>query len=263
MKDEEAEAMMWERYRKGDQQARDELILYHLPLVRLLVSRISRNTGWASREDLMEEGVIGLVRAVERFDPNRGVKFQAFARRYIMGAVYDSPEMTRMVPRRQDENLRKVRLAHDELLKSLNRKPTLEEVAQKSRLTTTQVKNALDAGAIAFPSEHLSLEVEGSREGFERLQDLFESGKLSNVSGVEIRDIRWDATHPDYVRTLLVKEALAKLSEREALILTDSYWSGRSDQEISEQLGLSETALTRIRQRAIRKLRSLMKETRE
>jgi RNA polymerase sigma factor (sigma-70 family) len=256
--DEEIE--LWKALSEGDQQARQALILKYLVLVRISTNRILKLMPWASREDLMQDGLIGLMKAIERFDPKRGVAFSAFAKHYIRGAILDSKETTRHVSRRQEESYRQVRRAEDKLTVLLKRVPTVEEIAQEAALTVKQVVNAIEARSVAF-ADSFELVVEGSREGFERLQELFEAGELSEVAGVEVEDIEWKATDPNYVKTLLIEEAMARLTERETSIVMDYYWQGLTNEEIAEKSGLTHSNVMKIRQRAISKLRSFLQAT--
>jgi DNA-directed RNA polymerase specialized sigma subunit len=164
------------------------------------------------------------------------------------------------VSRRQEESYRQVRRAEDKLTVLLKRVPTVEEIAQEAALTVKQVVNAIEARSVAF-ADSFELVVEGSREGFERLQELFEAGELSEVAGVEVEDIEWKATDPNYVKTLLIEEAMARLTERETSIVMDYYWQGLTNEEIAEKSGLTHSNVMKIRQRAISKLRSFLQAT--
>lgn len=257
MREKEREIDLWRRYQRGDERAREELILYYLPLVRSWVSRVSRNATWANREDLAQDGIEGLIRAIERFDPDRGLEFSTFARHHIRGAIFDSAELTRNLPRLQRKNFIRVMRAHDDLGTKLKRKPTIEEIAQEAALSLEQVQNAIDASGIAFPesSNSISLVLRGSLEGFERLQELLKSGKLSRVAGAEVKAIQW--TEPqNFGETLLAQELLSTLEPREQHILTEFYWADRSDSELATELKLTLSNVRRIRLRALDKLAS-------
>src|SRR5438309_1979254 len=117
------ELSLWERYARGDEAARKELLLSYLPLVEVLAKRIARSTG-ANWEDLRQDGAIGLIKAISRFDLGQGVPFRAFAKHYIRGAIFDSSELTRDLARRQEEILRKFKQTEDELIQTLQRNPT-------------------------------------------------------------------------------------------------------------------------------------------
>jgi len=225
---------LWERYGQGEEAARKALILRYLPLVELLARRIARSADWTDWEDLKQDGIIGLMQAMVRFDPRRGVAFKTFARFYIRGAIFDSPELTRALARRQQEICRQVREAEAELTAMLQRQPTLEEVERATGLSAEQIYTALDAIGLTFA-------------------DTLADADTDTVA----------ATEPARSETTtLVREALAQLTEREAQIVIYYYVEGRSTREISRQLDLSVSNVTKIRQRAMRKLSKLLGEKR-
>jgi RNA polymerase sigma factor (sigma-70 family) len=217
------ELNLWERY----ETARKELILFYLPLVILLARRISRAVSWANWEDLRQDGVIGLMNAITRFDFSRGTPFRPFADPYIRGAIFDSSELTRNLARRQEEVCRKIRHAEAELTKTLHRNPTIEEVARQTGLTAEQIQNAIDAMGLAFAG------------GLPDAEDAQASG------AVEV---------PQPERTILAEEALSHLNEREQEIVRLYYWEDQSHEKIAEMLEIIPIEVTEIRKRAISKV---------
>src|SRR6266513_2650329 len=111
---------LWHRLRRSDDEARTQLIMLYLPLVDVLAKRLARITGgwW---EDLRQDGIIGLIKATKRFDPDRGVPFRVFAKQYIHGAILDGSEVTRDMARRQEEIYRKFRRTEETLTHALHR----------------------------------------------------------------------------------------------------------------------------------------------
>lgn len=224
----EDELRLWERFRTGDESARRDLILFYLPLVEVLAKRIARSANWAYWEDLRQDGVFGLMNAIGKFDSDRGVPFTGFARMHIIGAIYDSSELTRNLARTQHSNRTKITKATDELTKELQRNPTIEEVVEKTGLTIDQIENAIDAMRVAFA-------VEASDS-----QDSIESRR---------------AYAAQQERAAIVHDALALLSERERQVIHDYYWEGLKDPRIAEARGLTLSNVTKIRSRALDKLR--------
>ena len=224
----EIELDLWERFSQRDETARKELTLFYLPLVDEWAKRISKAASWANWKDLRQDGVMGLMKAVDRFDPNRGVEFKYFARSYIRGSIYDGSELTRDLARQQEEICRKIKRAEVELAKMLQRNPTVEEIAEKIELTVEKIRNALDAMGIAFA---------------ETLPDSKDQSAITLI----------EAAQPE--TTIVVRDALSQLSEREALVLSYYYLDEQSPQEIAEKLELTVSNVTKIRQRAIIKLR--------
>lgn len=187
--------------------------------------------GWAYSEDLKQEGVIGLMKAVERFDPSQGVKFKAFARTFIRGAIFDSSEFTRDLARRQKEIYRIIRQVEVELAKTLHRTPTIEEVAEKTGLTIQQIQNAIDAVGVAS------------------------AGELPDPEGAPASRMA-ETPHPE--RTIMLLEALSQLGAREQEIIRLYYWEDRSPQEIAQMLGLTISNAIKSRQRAVKKLSKVL-----
>lgn len=231
----EDELNLWERHGQRDEAAQKDLILFYLPLVDVLAKRIARSTG-ANWEDLRQDGAIGLIKAIARFDPRQGVPFRAFGKHYICGAIFDSSELTRDMARRQEEIYRKLRQTEDELTQTLQRLPRIEEVAEKAELTIEQIRNAIDARGVAFAGAMPDAE------------DMPASGRL-------------EAPRPE--RTIFLLEALAHLNEREQEIIRLYYWEDQPHEEIAQRLGLTTSNVAKIRQRAIGKLRKRLDVKRE
>jgi RNA polymerase sigma-B factor len=225
------EFRLWTLCRWGDDEARKELVLLYLPLAMFWARQISRTAPWANLEDLKQYGVIGLIKAVERYDPSKGIKFKSFARKFICGAIFDSPEFTRDLARRQKEICVAVRQADAELTLEFQRIPTIQEIAARTGLTIQQILNANDALAVAAVTERLDPE----------------AANFPLVPEPRRTD-----------RTIMLLEALSRLTEREQEIIRLYYWSDCSAQEIAQKLGLTETNVTKIRQRVIKKLGKLL-----
>jgi RNA polymerase sigma factor (sigma-70 family) len=231
----EDELNQWARNGHRDEAARRELVLFYLPLVDLLAKRIafSTRTSW---QDLRQEGAIGLMKAIERFDPRKGAPFKSFAKHHIRGAIFASTEITRDMSRRQRENHRRVMKADDELIQALQRHPTIEEVAKQAQLTKRQILDAIDARGVARPKAMPDAEYVPASVVLEA---------------------------PPLERTLALLEALAHLSEREQQIIRLYYWEDQSHDDIARALELTVANVTKIRQRAIVKLREILDEKRE
>jgi RNA polymerase sigma factor (sigma-70 family) len=220
----EDERSLWEHR----ETARKELILFYVPLVKLLAKRIAWSADWTNLEDLVQDGVIGLIKAIEKFDPDQGTPFIAFAKHYIRGAIFDGSELTRDMPRQPEEIYRKIRRAEDELTKQLQRHPTIEEVVEHTGLTVEKIQNALDAMSLAFAGE---------------LPDTDDSTASSSVQPA------------DQERVAMIHDALSHLSKSEPEIIHLYYWEDLPDKEIAARLGLTVSNVTKIRQRALDKLR--------
>ena len=227
----EDEIKLWRRYRQGNGEALEELVCFYLYLVELWVKRISRNAHWVNQEDLTQEGVIGLIKAVKKFDPDRGFEFSTYAQYRIREAIFDSPELTHSLPRFQYDNYRDIKDAIEKMIEELERMPTVEEVAEHVGLTGKQVENALAAISIAFAGG---------------LPETDEASQLYNsmVEGQE--------------RITLMRDAVSRLDEREAQVLALYYLHGQTHREIAKELGLGESNVSRICRRALKNLKKLL-----
>lgn len=229
MQDEEL--TLWKRYYAGDENGRDELILHYLYLVKGQVRIAGPKMPWVSEEDLMQEGVRGLITAITNYDFSLGSDFEAYAEKGIYGTVVRNAEVGRDMTRRQHENYRKVREAHDALMEELDRKPTHEEIVEKSGLSSLQVENALSASHISFAEEIPD--------------DYSESAARKNVAAIEDGKV-------------LIRELLLHLNDKEIMIVIDYYWVGLIDREIAEKYAMNEEAAKKTRQRAIEKMNNLI-----
>jgi RNA polymerase sigma factor (sigma-70 family) len=225
---------LWKRVRQGDISARNELVVKNATLVSYWVDRIAPQVPWADREDLMQDGALGLIRAVENFKPERGLEFTTFARYHSRGKIFDSPEITREVHRTQHERIRKVNASYDSLMLTLGRRPTPEEIGSDLGLTVDQVSNAMTAMAIAFT---VGLTPYADEE-------TLPNEPRSTIEG-----------HDDRI---MIAEALSTLSETEQLVL-NWHWHGYSDSDTARKLApMSQAAVSRARKRALKKLRTLL-----
>jgi len=226
-----ADAILWNNCSRGDDSACRELILSYLYLVKTWARRISRMANWTSQEDLIQDGAIGLINAVRKFDPNRNVPFERYASPYIRGAIFDSSDVTRELARRQQEICAKIKRVAAQLTEILQRIPTIEEVAHETSLTPEQIRNALDAVGVAFAGE---------------------------LSRREEPEAEYGVQRPQQETAVLIHDALSRLSERERSVVTYYYLEDQSDAEIARRLGLTESNVSKIRQRAIKKLRKYL-----
>ena len=224
----EDERSLWERHEK----ARKDLILSYMGLVKLLARRIARSADWANPDDLVQDGVIGLIKAIERFDPDKGSSFRAFATQYICGAIYDGAELSRAIARHPEQLYRRIRRAEDELTKALQRNPTIEEVAEKTGLTAEQIQNAIDALRLAFA------------KGF---PDADDSTPLGGVQTAEQE------------QAAMIEDGIAQLDERQQKVIRLYYWEDLTDKQIAAKLHLTLSNTTKLRQRALDKLRGWLR----
>ena len=230
------------RWQQGcDQRARAELVDRFMPLARKLARRYA---GLEPFDDLLQVASIGLLKAIDRFDPGHGAAFSSFAVPTILGELKRHFRDTGWfvhVPRRAQELALKVQEAQERLSASSERSPTVQELAHYMEISVEEVIDALEAGA-AHHSTPLDAPV-GRKDG--------ERATLADTFGAE--DDRFELID---ARVTLGAVA-GELSERERLVLTLYFLEERTQSQIAEELGVSQMQVSRILRRAVERLREL------
>ncbi|MFK4069583.1 RNA polymerase sigma factor SigF [Streptomyces sp. NPDC029674] len=220
-------------------RVRGALIEANLPLVRYAAARFrSRNE---PMEDVVQVGTIGLINAIDRFDPERGVQFPTFAMPTVVGEIkryFRDNVRTVHVPRRLHELWVQVTGATEDLTTAFGRSPTTSEIAERLRITEDEVLACIEAGRSYHAT---SLEAAQEGDGLPGLLDRlgYEDPALD---GVEHRD--------------LVRHLLVQLPEREQRILLLRYYSNLTQSQISAELGVSQMHVSRLLARSFARLRS-------
>lgn len=245
---------LWTRYKQeGDREAREQLILHYVQLVKYVVGRLGlRASGVADEDDLVNYGIIGLIQAIERYDPDRDVKFETYARLRIKGQVLDSLQRFDLLPRSARRRTRRIRAAITELRQRLGRMPTDDEVAEHLDLTSEQYYAALADSTVAI----LSLDRRRWTDGEGKSRSLYESLEDTSLPAptehLEARDMHAS-----------LAAAIRQLPERQQLLLSLYYNDGLTMKEVGEVLGVSESRISQIHAKAILTLQSLLEQKAE
>ena len=231
--------ILFERYRAtGDRSIRNELIDRH----RWLAERCARRY-WDRGEpldDLVQVACIGLVKAVERYDPRRG-PFVSYATPTVLGELkrhFRDATWTVAVPRRPKELRGRVSAASETLRHQLGRAPRVDEIAERTGIPREHVIETLSADRVYRP---LPLDFP-PRSGAG-------SGALEPAS-------RRDADSPE--TSLIVRDLLARLGERERFVVYLTYFEGWTQNEIGARLGLGQVQVSRVLRAALDSLRNEM-----
>lgn len=232
---------LFRRYREqGDEEARDQLIENHLSLVHYLASKFKRSG--EQLEDLVQVGTIGLIKAVDRFDPERGLEFTTYATPTITGEIkrhFRDKGWAVRVPRRLQELSTKVKAATDELTTELHRVPSVDEVAEYTGLSADDVLEAMESAG-AYSS--VSLESGGDDE----------EGAPSIIDRYAVMDPELAATDD----AMLLESLFKDFTEREREILRMRYDDGLTQAQIAERLGVSQVQVSRLLRRTIERMRA-------
>lgn len=224
------------KVKKGDVAARDELINGNL---RLVLSVIQRFAGRGENlDDLFQIGCIGLIKSIDNFDISQQVKFSTYAVPMIIGEVRrhlrDSGSVR--VSRSIKDTAYHAMQSKEKLMNQLNREPTVNEIAEDMGVTKATVVIALESIV-----EPISLYEPVYSDGGDTIYILDQVGDKND-------DLNW-------LDEISFKEEIKKLTERERLILSLRYMKGKTQMEVSAQIGISQAQVSRLEKGAICKIK--------
>lgn len=241
---------IWEQFvRSNSPELRNRLITAYAPLVRFVVSRLGiPPTGLLEAEDLVSYGMIGLINAIDRYDPSRGVRFEAFASVRIRGAVIDQLRTLNWLPRSAVSRIRQIESTLAALEQKLGRPAREEEVASEIGVTTERYRQMLletnsTVLSLDAPLSSLSQEDEVASLG-ELLVDHSVPGPVEQAEQQEL--------------TLTLSTAIDSLPAREKLLLSLYYQEELTMKEISKVLNVSELRVCQLHMQAVMRLRSAL-----
>lgn len=231
---------LFRRYKEdGDMEAREQLVMSHLNLVRFLANKF-KNRG-EPLDDLVQVGYLGLLKAIDRFDPDRGLEFTTYATPTILGEIkrhFRDKGWSVRIPRRLQELSAKVNQATDTLTAQFQRSPTIQEIADYLDASVDEVLEAMESSS-AYSS--VPLEGTGSSENDDAPSVIDRYGSEDNE--LAFTDDR-----------LVIEEALKGFSPREREVIELRFLKGMTQIEIAEQLGISQVQVSRLLRRALKKI---------
>lgn len=240
------DALFREYSRTRDTALRNRIALSHQPLVHYFAQRFASSAA-CTHEDLAQVGFMGLLSAVERFDPGMGINFVTYASPTIIGTIkryLRDHTWALKVPRRMRELGVSLRRTRENLEARLGRSPTVSEIAAEAELPEEKVVEAMELERVYVPA---SLDAP-------RPDERFDDGALS-----------WDAighTDPhleaiDERETL--REAIGQLEEREQIIIRGRFFKNASQSQVASELGISQMHVSRLERQALKRLREMLK----
>jgi RNA polymerase sigma factor for flagellar operon FliA len=236
------------QYRKSaDPALRDRLILTYAPLVKYVAGRLGSGLpAHVDEGDLVSYGLLGLISAIERYEPDRDVKFETYAIARIKGAIIDELRALDWVPRSVRSRAREIERAVGELESKLGRAPSDEEIAGKIGISTDELEDSLteiSRTSIAALDELWTVSAGGDQIALiDTIPDEGGPDPQSALSQTELREA--------------IGEAIARLPEREKLVVTLYYYEELTLREIGEVLGVTESRVSQLHTKAILRLKS-------
>ena len=238
---------LFTQFQRGrDPKVRERLILAHMNLVRYLARKFA-NRG-EPLEDLIQVGMIGLINAIDRFDPGRGIRFATYATPTIVGEIrrhFRDRGWAVKVPRRLQELSLAATKAADELTQQLNRAPTIIELAERLHISEDEALEAVELGDLyQLPSLDTVL------------------GEDSNESRAVLADYvgEVDAEMERFERRSRLAEAVNALPPREREIIQLRFFRNLSQTEVARRMKISQMHVSRLQHRAIERLRELVRK---
>ncbi|MDP2870961.1 MAG: FliA/WhiG family RNA polymerase sigma factor [Bacillota bacterium] len=249
MPERNAHADVWQAYKsRHDLRARDSLIVRYAPLVKYVAGRLAMGLpSHIEVDDLVSYGVFGLIEAIERYDPDRQVKFETYAIARIRGAMLDSLRAFDWIPYSVRQKARELEAAYAKVEARLGRSATDAEVASELGVPVERLHKMLrDVQGMALVSldEVLSGEDESGNQ-VRTMEVIGDASAQDPLSYVEFED-----------RKRILAEAIERLPEKERLVIALYYHQGLTVTEISRILGVSQSRISQVHSRAVMRLRS-------
>src|ERR687891_282657 len=240
---------LWRKYKEtGDQRAREQLVLAYSPLVKYVAGRMSTGLpAHVEESDLISYGLLGLISAIERFDPGREIKFETFAITRIKGSIIDELRSLDWVPRSVRTKAREIERANAKLEHELHRAPTDQEVADVLGVSVEDFQESLvrisNSSVVALDELWTVSDSSGDQVSLlDTIQDPAAVDPALEMDTTEMKD--------------RLADAIARLPEREKLVVALYYYENLTLREIGEVLGVTESRVSQLHTKAVLRLKS-------
>src|ERR671929_314050 len=240
----------WVRLRSGDRAARDELVVRYAPLVKYVIGRMAISLPAAmDSDDVLSAGTVGLLHAIDRFDPEQGVRFETYALQRIRGAIIDTIRSLSPLSRGAGRRARLLDETTAALAQQLGRAPTQEEIATELGVDMQEL------GRMLLESAHVIVSLDGAGSGgdddseVQSLRDLLHDADQAGTDEV--------VEENELVERL--SAAIESLPPRDRLVLNLYYHEELTLKEISKVIEVSESRVSQIHTAAVMKLRAILR----
>ncbi|HET9591605.1 MAG TPA: RNA polymerase sigma factor WhiG [Solirubrobacterales bacterium] len=244
---------LWRRYKdQGDDTARERLVVAYSPMVKFVAGRLGAGLpSHVEDADLISYGLVGLIGAIERFEPERGIKFETFAMTRIRGAIIDELRSLDWVPRSVRSRAREIEQVQAKLEHELQRAPTEAELASKLNMTEEELQSALleIANSSVYALDELWTVSDSSGDQVSLLDTIADEGAADPQEALATTEVKDRLT-----------EAIGGLPEREQLVVALYYYENLTLREIGEVLGVTESRVSQLHTKAVMRLKSHLQQ---
>ncbi len=240
--------------RASQDAAREQLILEHLPQIKYIAHRISTKLpSHVELNDLVSAGVLGLMDAVEKFDPSRGVKFKTYAELRVKGAILDSLRNLDWAPRSLRKRSKDLEKTYKDLEQRLGRPAADKEVADQMGIPLEEFFELIDQiKGLHLGSFHEMASQENDRNAEPLIKYIPDSPQMDPFY----------LFHKSEIRTLL-SGAIEALPKKERLVVSLYYYDELTMKEIGRVLGVNESRVSQLHTKAMLRLRTKLRKVRE
>jgi RNA polymerase sigma factor FliA len=240
---------LWRRCKdEGDDRARERLVVAYSPLVKYVAGRMSAGLpSHVEEADLISYGLLGLIGAIERYEPEREIKFETFAVSRIKGAIIDELRSLDWVPRSVRAKARDIEKAHSKLENNLQRAPSEEEMAKELGMSEDDLRDGLleiaNSSILALDDLWTVADPAGGQISLlDTIRDPNAVDPQAEIDAAELKD--------------RLAEAIESLPDRERLVIALYYYENLTLREIGEVLGVTESRVSQLHTKAVLGLRS-------
>ncbi|GAB4279112.1 MAG: RNA polymerase sigma factor WhiG [Candidatus Rifleibacteriota bacterium] len=241
----EEDQKLWEQYKANhDQRIKDALIMKYASFVKYVAGRIAVNLpSNVEFDDLVSYGILGLIDAIDKYDPERNVKFKTYAKTRIRGAIFDELRVLDWTPRSIRQKARKLEKAYAKLEGKLGRDAKDEEIAEYLNIDISELHKLFDETkkSLLLSLDEIFYDDEEGSSRFDFVEDQKSDNPQIKIEEAEAKKI--------------LADAISKLSDRERMVITLYYYEELTSKEIGKILGVSDSRVSQLHTKAILRLR--------
>ncbi len=247
MESKTSEELLSDYRHSKDHMIKQEIVMRYVPMVRVIALSMKEvYSGFAQTDDIVNEGVIALMKSIDKYDPEKNVKFDTYINKRIKGLIIDMARKQDWVPRSIRKSAKELSEAVNELYTELGRMPRDEEIAEHMNLTIEQYREKVSKSNFFGI---LSLEVITEENGEARKTAKLPADDIKNTPENILISSEMDSE---------LRKGIEVLRDREKQVITMYYHKNLNMREIAEHLEISEPRVSQIHANALRKLRNEM-----